>query len=187
MRERPAAAGYQRQFRVVDPNGVGRAEAWTEQSDAIQICCQGGTIVPQCGCALHRQLRQMGLHGHIEFGGEVAAADQELLRTMQRDGRCDAEPDVIARIGPAGRGGADRGKCRFRRSGPHAVGNGSQLWRESVQQARNCLIKAAIGDHRRNHRPHTEIAIGAGDRVQTFHRRNGQHRREIVTRGATLT
>ena len=105
---------------------------------------------------------------------------------MQRNCRRDAQADAVARVWPRRSRAADRRKDRIGRCGAHRFGNRTQLGREGVEQTGNCLIEAAVGDHRRNHRAHADIGVGLGNDVKPFDRRHRQHRRKIVTTGAAL-
>ena len=186
MGDRAAGLGDQIHLRGVDPDRVCRAEAGPEDTVTMQVVGERGAIAALGGFPLDRGLREMGLQCKAVIIGEIATAAQERIRAVMRDGRCDTEADLVRGIRPIGGDIAQCGERGVGRAGANGFRDGSQFGRERVQQAGNCLIEAAIGDHGRDHGPHPDIGIGTGDVVDSRFGRYRQHGREIEAGGAAL-
>ena len=128
----------------------------------------------------------MGLHRQPVFGRQRAAAAQEFVRAVQRNGGRAAQADVVARMRPGLRGGADRGE-RLRRAGhPHAGGAAAMRFRQCLDQSGRCLEEGEVGDHRREHGAQPDGGIGLRHRVQPLDGRAGEFGGHVEGRCAAL-
>ena len=160
MRQRPAMPGDQLHLGVVDPDRVRAAEPGPQHPHPLQMRRQRHPVLLQRRSPLHRRLREMGLHRQPEFHRQIAAAPHEFIRTMQRDRRRDPQTDLVGRDRTRPRQPRRIGaRIAVGRGGPHRLRHRPQFRRERIQQSRNCLIETPVRDHRRDHRPHADIAV----------------------------
>ena len=117
---------------------------------------------------------------------ETGAAEDELVRAMMRNGRRHRRAHQVAVEGPAGEGVADRRDRRIAGRETQRRDLVAQCHRHRLGEARDRLEEGAVGDHRRDHRPHSKLGIGGGDRRHAFACRHRPLEQQVVASGAAL-
>ena len=168
---------------VVHPDRVGGGEVRADDAEIVQVGGEGLPELAPPGHRLHLGLRDVGVDARSVLRGEIAAGDEEGILAVVGNGRGEGEPGrvpieaptlesepALVEGGVAGppRGGVD--------GPPQVVG-------KSADEARHGPPEAPVRHERRHHRPHADLGVGAGDRLEPLRGRRGELREEVVAGG----
>ena len=101
MGDSAAAIGEACDVVVVEPDAVRAGEVGAEKTERIEMHGQRPAIAPQARHGLHARFGEMHVKRGAELGREIAAAGDERVAAMKRDGRRQRDARAIRIAGPA--------------------------------------------------------------------------------------
>ena len=117
---------------------------------------------------------------------DVAAGDHEFAGAVMRNGRRDAQPQPVARMGPRLGEPAQRRDDGIGAAHAQLRGVVAGIVGQRVDQARHRLVEGEVGDHRRDDRAQPDLGIGAGDRLHALDGRRGEFEEQVVAGGGAF-
>ena len=147
---------------------------------------QRGAIFSRADHGLHLRFRHVHLHADAVRLGEIAAAGDERVAAMMRDGRPERRAKLVAAPRPVLDQLAAGGEADVIRRGTQGLGLFAQACGHRVDHAGDGPEERRVSHHRRDDRSHSDVGIGPRHRVDAFDRRRGNFGGEVVAGGAAL-
>jgi hypothetical protein len=127
---------------------------------------------------------------HLDAGAVLArqldAARDQPLGAVHRDGRRHRGRDAASVPSPVAHHLLDGGERLLDRRHPECADLGPQVGGQCIEQARDRLVEAAVGDHRADDRTDARVVVRLRDRLQALDRRHRMFVHQVVAGGDAL-
>jgi hypothetical protein len=186
VRDRGAMVAEAGHVVFVEPHAVGHREVRAEYAEAVEVRGLRPAVEPDPGYRLDLGFGDVAMDSEAKFTGQRGAAEDEAVGTVMRYRRRYRGTHPVAVEGPAAQCLAHRFQGCVGRREPQLGDAVLERPRQRLDQAGDRLVKAAIGDHRRDDRAHSDIGVGLPRQCQPFGGRQWPLEGQVIAGGAAL-
>lgn len=168
MRDRGTFIAQQLHIISVEPHAVSHREVGPDHAERIHVGHERRAIKVITGDNLHFRFRNVRVQTGAEIPRQLEASQQEFVGAMVRDGRRHGEAHAAAVQLPAPQRLLHVGDAAFVGREAQPLDLGLKSLRQALHEARNGLVEADVGNHRRQNGAHADVGIGLADRLQSL-------------------